>query len=173
MRIFIDIDDVLAETFGVIENRFGKAVDPSAEDLATMFPGANINSIIESIEFYMEIPPIDGAVSGVNWLLEQGHEASYLSSRPASVEEATQEWLKIYNFPNIPMQCLGRDAKKEALRSGDYDLLIDDQMRYLNAAREQGKIVVAMANPWNNAWEGVRVDDWNGFRDFVQTLPNA
>lgn len=173
MKIIIDIDDVLAETFGGIENRFGKAVDPSLENLSEMFPGADVNSIIESVDFYMEIPPIEGAVPGVNWLLEKGHEASYLSSRPTSVEEATREWLKIHNFPNLPMQCLGREAKKEALRSSDYDLLIDDQMRYLNAAREQGKIVVAMANPWNSSWDGIRVDGWNGFRDFIQTLPNA
>lgn len=173
MKIFIDIDDVLAETFGAIENRFGKAADPSLEDLTVMFPGADVNSIIESVEFYMEIPPIKGAVLGVNWLLEKGHNASYLSSRPSSVEEATQEWLKIYNFPNLPMQCLGRDSKKEVLGSSDYDLLIDDQVRYLDAAQDNGRMVIAMANPWNSSWGGVRVEGWNGLRDFFQRLPNA
>ena len=173
MKIFIDIDDVLAETFSAIENRFGKAADPSLEDLTVMFPGADVNSIIEGVEFYMEIPPIEGAVLGVNWLLKKGYEASYLSSRPSSVEEATQEWLKIYNFPNIPMQCLGRDSKKEALKASDYDLLIDDQIRYLDVAQESGRMVIAMTNPWNNSWGGVKVEGWNGLIDFMQTLSNA
>jgi len=173
MKIIIDIDDVLAETFEAIENRFGKATDPSLEDLSEMFPGADVSSIIESVEFYIEIPPIEGAASGVNWLLEQGHQASYLSSRPSSVEEATREWLQMHAFPGLPLQCLGRDAKKEALGSSDYDLLIDDQVRYLNVAQEHGKVAIAMANPWNSAWGGVRVEGWKGFRDFVKTLPNA
>ncbi len=168
MRIVVDVDDVLADTFGAFEDRFGQAADASAENLDTMFPGADVRSVFDDIEFHTEIPPIDGAAAGVDWLIESGHQATYLSSRSPMVEETTRLWLRRWGFPDLPLRCLGRDSKMSSLRSDPYDLLIDDQLRYLTIAKERGIRAIAFANPWNSTWSADRVDGWDELRAVIQ-----
>lgn len=161
MKILVDVDDVLADTFGALEDRFGVAADPCVENLEVMFPGVDLRSALDSIEFHLEIPPLDGAAHGVKGLLEDGHEAGYLSSRPSTMQEATALWLERNGFPGLPLQCVGRQAKKSELRTARYDLLIDDQVRYLTVAHERRLRTIALASPWNASWEGLRAADWD------------
>ena len=42
MKILVDFDDVLSDTFAELENREGPAADPSAQDLREMFPGIDL-----------------------------------------------------------------------------------------------------------------------------------
>ena len=167
MRIVVDVDDVLAATFAAFEDRFGKAMDPTTEDLRVMFPGTDVKSVLDSVEFHAAIPPLDGAAEGVRWLLEEGHSARYLSSRPPVLETATREWLRRWQFPEIPLQCLGREMKIDALRSEPYDLLIDDMLAYLTIAKDRGKRAIAFANPWNATWTELKVADWSEIMDVV------
>jgi 5'(3')-deoxyribonucleotidase len=167
MKIIIDVDDVLADTFGAFEDLFGIAADASVENLDLMFPGADIKSVLESVDFHLKIPPLDGAAVGVKWLIESGHDVMYLSSRSPAMEDATEKWLQRYGFPSLPLHCLGRESKKDVLRTNQYDLLIDDQVRYLSIARERGKRTIALANPWNTSWDGMRVEDWNEFKKII------
>lgn len=165
MRIILDVDDVLADTVGALEDLFGQAVDPTVEDLQVMFPHANVEWIYDSVEFHESIHPIDGAVEGARWLLEAGHEIQYLSSRPHAMETPTKKWLKRWQFPDLQLRCIGRESKVSALRTEPYDLLIDDMLRYLAVAEEHGKRTIAFAKPWNSTWNGVRVAGWSEMRD--------
>ena len=167
MRIIVDVDDVLADTFGAIEDRFGKAADVTGENLQLYFPGADVKSVIHSVEFNAAIPPLDGAVEGVRWLLDAGHSACYLSSRPSSLELPTKDWLRRWQFPEIPLQCVGREKKQEALRSDPYDLLIDDMLSYLTIARDRGKRVIAFTNPWNAGWNDLEVAGWHEIKGLL------
>jgi hypothetical protein len=170
MRIIVDVDDVLADTFRAIEDRFGKAADVTGEDLRLYFPDADVKSIIHDVAFNMAIPPLFGAAVGVRWLLEAGHSARYLSSRPAALEAPTREWLQRWQFPDIPLQCVGREGKQEALRSDPYDLLIDDMLSYLTIARDRGKRAIAFTNPWNTGWNDLEVVGWREIKDVLQAL---
>lgn len=167
MRIIVDVDDVLAATFAAFEDRFGKAVDTEVENLQLMFPGADLKSVIDSEEFHAALLPLDGAAEGVHWLLEEGHIARYLSSRPPTMESATREWLRRWQFPEIPLQCLGKEMKIDALRSEPYDLLIDDMLAYLIIAKDRGKRAIAFANPWNASWYDLKVVDWSEIKDVI------
>ena len=167
MLIILDVDDVLADTFGAFEERYGKAADATVENLQVMFPNTDVHLVAESIEFHWEIPPLDGAADGVRWLLEAGHQARYLSSRVPAMEPSTQAWLQEWKFPDLPLQCLGREAKKAALRLDPYDMLIDDQMRYLTIARDRGKRAIAFANPWNSTWNDLKIAGWDELRNVL------
>lgn len=160
MRVILDIDDVLADTFGALEAHFGKAADASIEDLDVMFPGVDLSPALESIEFHLEIPLVEGAVAGVSRIVDAGHNAMYLSSRPHSMQEATDAWLRRWLFPDLQLRCIGRKSKQAVLRTDPYDLLIDDQLRYLTIARERGSRAIAMANPWNSSWSGESAESW-------------
>ena len=160
MNILIDFDDVLADTFRELERREGPAKDFSVEDLRVMFPGVDLNQYFTNLEFHRSIPPIPGASQWVNWIVTNGHDVRYASARPLDVQEVSTEWLATWGFPPQPLHCLGREGKKDLLRTDAYDLLIDDQLRYLNIAQERGKRAIAMDHRWNGSWTGDRIANW-------------
>ena len=161
MNILIDFDDVLADTFRELERREGPAKDFSVEDLWVMFPGVDLSQYFTNLEFHRSIPPIQGASKWVSWIVAGGHEVRYASARPADVHEVSVEWLERWGFPHMPLHCLGREGKKELLRTDPYDLLIDDQLRYLNIAQARGKRAIAMDHRWNGSWQGDRITRWD------------
>jgi len=161
MNILIDFDDVLSDTFAELERREGLATDFSVEDLRVMLPGIDLDRYFKNNEFHIEIPPVPGAAEGVAWIVDRGHEVRYASARPPEVEQVSREWLAKWGFPILSLHCLTREGKKELLRSDPYDLLIDDQMRYLKIAREQGKRAIAMERRWNGSWDGDRISSWD------------
>ncbi len=165
MNILIDFDDVLSDTFAELERREGPATDFSTEDLRVMLPGIDLDKYFRNSGFHLEIPPVRGAAEGVSWIFDQGHEIRYASARAPEVEEVSREWLEKWGYPIVPLHCLGREGKKELLRSDSYDLLIDDQMRYLKIAHERGKRAIAMDQRWNTSWEGDRIASWNDLPD--------
>ena len=164
MKILVDFDDVLSDTFAELEKRAGPAADPSAQDLREMFPGIDLRIYLESLDFYREIPPVSGAAKGVQGIIASGHEVRYASARLPDVEGVSREWLNEWGFPDVPLKCLGREGKKELLRSERYDLLIDDQMRYLKIARERGSRALALDRRWNGSWDGDRIASWDDIK---------
>lgn len=168
MLIVLDIDDVLADTIGALEDRLGPADDLGAQHLSEIFTHADLSKVIASREFHLQIPPLEGAVEGVHGLLARGEQIVYATSRPADMEEPTLAWLRNYDFPELPLTCGGRIAKVELLRNRAFDLLIDDQVRFLTIAQQRGLGVVAIAYPWNSSWDGPRVRNWQELEDFIE-----
>ena len=108
----------------------------------------------------MGVPPGSGSVAGVAWIIRLGHDRRYASARSPEVEDVSRKWLEKWSFPIVPLRCLSREGKKELLRSEPYDLLIDDQMRYLNIAHAHGKRSIAMERRWHTGWAGPRIAIW-------------
>lgn len=160
MNIVLDVDDVLAGTVGALEDHFGPAADLSVEDLTVMFPGADLETVLDDAAFHLGIPQVHGAREGVQRLLDHGHEISLATSRPAGLREATLAWLRTGGFPELRLHCDGRESKLKILGSWTYDLLIDDQVRYLSVARERQHETIAFTYPWNAAWRGHKVESW-------------
>ena len=160
MRIIIDIDDVLADTLTVLEMVLGPARDKTTEDLQNFFPDTDLSKILLDEAFNLDIPPVPGASTGVAILREQGHNIEYLSARSPTLAEVTQMWLDDYGFPPAIVKCEGRENKKQILNVEEYDLLVDDQLRYLNIAHTRGIQSIAFAYPWNQSWGGTRVSTW-------------
>ena len=158
---------MLSDTFAELERREGPATDFSVEDLRVMLPGIDLDQYLKSNEFHLAIPPVPGAAMGVAWIVDQGHDVRYASARPPEVGDVSQEWLEKWRFPLIPLHCLGRDGKRELLRSDPYELLIDDQMRNLKLVHEQGKRAIAMERRWNTGWEGDSIASWSDLPDIL------
>jgi len=130
-----------------------------------MLPGIELEQYFTSKEFHLAIPPLPGAAEGVAWIVDQGHKVRYASARPPEVEDVSREWLEKWGFPPLPLHCLSREGKQALLRSDPYELLLDDQMRYLKLADEQGKRAIAMDRRWNTGWDGDRIASWGDFPD--------
>lgn len=164
MKVLVDFDDVLADTFAELERREGPASNFSTEDLRVMFPGRDLRHYFEDEEFHNAIPPVTGAAEGVDWIIASGHEVRYASARPPSVHDVSKAWLKEWGFPIVPLHCLGREGKIEFLGNDSYDLLIDDQVRYLSVARDRGLKAIALDRRWNGSWSGERIANWGDIR---------
>lgn len=167
MKIILDIDDLLSDTFRELERREGPAATYAVEDLRVMFPDADLKAYFTSVDFHLALPVVDGAAYGVQQIVRSGHEAMYLSARQPAVEQATEDWFEQAGFPRLPLFCVGRDEKLKMLASEPYDLLIDDQMRYLSVARDRGKATLALNQPWNARWEGPKAANWDEIVDAI------
>lgn len=169
MKIFLDIDDVLADTVKALERALGPAVDPTSEDIQDFFPDVDLALYLQEPAFNLSVPPIKGALEGAEMLLDCGHEIHYLSARVPSLFETTESWLQRWHFPKAPLHCVGRENKRVMLESEIYDLLIDDQLKYLNAAWDRSIRALAYAYPWNQIWQGPRFETWKALTDELQT----
>jgi hypothetical protein len=160
MKIVLDIDDVLSDTVASLERAWGPAVDPESESLQDFFPGADLPLLLQDPAFNLSIPPVDGSVEGVMQLVKFGHTILYLSARIPGLTDATLKWLNAWRFPSAQLHCVGREVKESMLRRRSYDLLIDDQLRYLEIAKQRGIRALAYAYPWNASWGGPRLASW-------------
>jgi hypothetical protein len=161
MKIIVDIDDVLADTVAALVREWGPAEDPTSESLQDFFPGVDYQLALQDPAFNLSIPPVEGSVEGVMRLVKVGHTILYLSARIPGLTDATLEWLNTWQFPGAQLHCVGREAKQAMLRTQPYDLLIDDQLRYLEIAEQRGIRVLAYAYPWNASWGGPRLTSWD------------
>jgi len=168
MRIILDIDDTLADFFGALEEQLGPAIDDSIENLEVMFPSDELAHYLQSDDFHRKMLPLDGAAEGANWLLDSGHHLIYVTARAPGIQQLTQEWLDQWGFPKAALHCVGREAKKKLLSTERYDLMIDDQLRYLNVAHEHGKRTLALERPWNANWEGAKMNNWKNIERALQ-----
>jgi hypothetical protein len=160
MKIFLDIDDVLADTVAALEQQFGPAVDPTSKTLDDFFPGKAYRRYLDDPDFNLMLPPVQGSVAGVAEIAAAGHSLEYLSARIPALTEPTLHWLSNQGYPQAPLQCVGRRAKQALLESMSYGLLIDDQLTYLEIASNRGILALAYAYPWNEAWVGKRLLSW-------------
>ncbi len=169
MKIYLDVDDVLADTVKALEGVLGPAVDPTSEDIQDFFPGVDLTKYLQDPAFNRSVLPVEGALEGTTAIFKLGHEIHYLSARMPHLAEVTETWLQHWHFPGSPLHCVGREIKRTMLETETYDLLIDDQLKYLNAARDRGLHALAYAYPWNQTWEGSRLKTWKALADEIQT----
>ena len=151
MKIILDIDDVLADTVAALEQEWGPAVDPTSVTIDDFFPGVDLSQHLHSPAFNLAIPPIEGAVEGARRIFKAGHEILYVSARIPGLSKATQTWLQTWVFPDNPLHCVGREGKTMMMQSIQYDLLIDDQLKYLKIAEQRGLRAMAYAYLRNDA----------------------
>jgi hypothetical protein len=161
MKIILDIDDVLADTVAALEKHLGPAVDPTSEWLDDFFPGMDFRRHLNDPDFNRTLPPVPGSIAGVLEIATTEHSFIYLSARIPDLSAPTQEWLNDNGYPSAPLLCVGRQAKQDMLDSLAYNLLIDDQLKYLDIASRRGIRALAYAYPWNASWEGARFDTWD------------
>lgn len=97
-------------------------------------------------------PVIPGAVDAVRRVAEAGSLAGYVTRRPGSVREVTQDWLDRGGFPSAPLHHVGTNdasttydlCKSSACRILGATHLVDDHATEIDKARRNGIDVVVV-----------------------------
>ena len=148
-RIFVDMDDVIAGFNDHYLTNFHKDLRISGlvtdEEL-----WSNVNDYPG--DFFYDLPIMDGALEGVNWIKSQGYEVVYLTACPAdnyeNVANQKHDWirLKFQDEQSLVVPVVGGKNKARLLQFQG-DILIDDFTKNIVA--------------WNNAGgRGIVHTDW-------------
>ena len=160
----VDIDDVLAGYVTGCIDRYGYPVVWSWK-LQEMWPLVDWTKHFEPKEhvaFTLGLRPIANAKDGVEQLRSSGYEPRYLTASSDDSWNSRSLWLKIHDFPDLPVICTdGFNNKVAWIYTHKPDVVIDDLPMTLEAAYNSGAYTVVFDTPWNREIRfGRRVRNW-------------
>lgn len=168
MRILVDQDEVLAQMVKKVLHRWNEENGTSfsrdhinawhMEDvLGRHRDGTPADIIVDrwlaEPGFFVDLEPIDGAVDGLNRLIDSKHDVVIVTSVPERYSNAfdgKRIWMKRY-FPNFSMKNFIACSRKDLVTA---DILIDDGSHNIGdwvQAHKEGAILFDA--PWNQ-WVG-------------------
>ncbi len=165
MKILVDVDGPLAashvEWLGLYNRDYDDNLRP--EDIKSWDThlyvkpecGKNIYNYLADHHLYDNVLPVDGAMSGVNWLKSHGHEVLFVSS---GVQEAKAQWMEAYGFIDNWMFSPDLVISHHKYHiNGDF--IIDDNLKNCD---EFGGRALLFNEPWNQDGisNHVRVYNW-------------
>jgi 5'-nucleotidase len=167
LRIFFDIDGVLADTQTEVLNRYNEeyGLDYSLEDITcwdltkVQKPGTDMTKYFNEPGFFASLKPLKGARSVVNGLSMMGDELFVASASPIEGFVDKVLWVK-ENFPQIPLDNVSLITRKDILCG---DIILDDGLHNLSPTNFEYPIV--FDQPWNRSGgqDFVRAYDWYHF----------
>lgn len=193
LRIGIDIDQTVANTFNELLSRFNQhfGVSLTMEDIKTFFylEEVDVATYAERINFLRPLYndtdlllnqtiPIRGAPEYVSHLLADGHEIFFISTRDEKTKKVTREWLTKFGFPvNETNIHLGRTRKENGvsfkvrtIKEIGIDIFIEDDERVITSLQIP---VIVMDYRWNRTAKGTniyRANSWEEIYDYVNRL---
>lgn len=138
MKIYVDFDDCLCETARaftlIVERLFRKKVpyeevrffnlkasfDLTDEEYEKMMIEGHLPEILLS---YEETP---GASKVLNEWIDQGHEVSIITGRPASSYEDSRKWLDAHGLDRAKLFTLNKYVRDSFIRKSDFNLELED-----------------------------------------------
>lgn len=190
--ILLDVDEVLLDWIGGFSVYLAKLghdrIRPiNTWELEKAYSGLTAEDIRRYVcDFnasysFMRLDPVPGAQFGVKELRRAFPESRifavscYLSPELERASEA----LRRTNLRNLFGDDLDGiislrlgDSKRHVYRAFKPGLVIDDNIKYLSEAREEGHKAVAFDRPWNNDWEHGCIFGW-GDLDSILHLKEA
>jgi uncharacterized HAD superfamily protein len=194
-HLYVDIDDVLAETTRALaelaRSHFGKTVDFEAMhsfDLGVSLglDHAELSLFMEAAhqpDFLRALAPIEGAQSALDAWHEAGAEIHVVTGRPPDSRPCTEAWLSAHGIRHHRLELVdkygrypgSRSVRKEHLIGRRYHFVIEDSAdmaRFL--AEGTGAQVLLFDRPWNRGagplGAGItRVHSWTEIRRHVHT----
>ena len=200
MKIYVDYDDCLCETaraFTVIAERlFGKKVpyeevrffnlkasfDLTDEEYEKMMIEGHLPEILLS---YEETP---GASKVLNEWMDQGHEVTIITGRPASSYENSRKWLDIHGLDRAKLFTLNKYGRDSFIRNSDFNLELEDyyKMKFDLAIEDSPMAfrffdhmpdlkIMVFDRPWNRECDFpnknyTRCPDWEYIRKQVNAI---
>ena len=167
LRIGIDIDNVIADSYPVYLNRYNQRFKTSIlwEEVTDFYFSTQrvnqkesqefIYSLIESKIFQMNLPPYRDAIDVVRGWSNKGIKLHYITARPQSTRKVTHEWLKKHDFwskgATLDMydessHVSDVDYKKGVVMEKKIDLMIEDTLEIAMALPIP---VLLLDRPWN------------------------
>ena len=114
-----------------------------------------------------------GVQKSLQLLLENNFQVDLLSARPldkyASLKKKLVEYFELngiqYNYMN-----LGFHSKKEFLEEHEYDILIDNDLRYIKEAELVGVIPILFGK--DGSYAGYQTDNWDEIPSLINEIIN-
>ncbi|HEC65279.1 MAG TPA: hypothetical protein ENI23_08295 [bacterium] len=189
VRGIIDLDNVVSDWLDWYINQIGMM--PTMNGLQTgqltdMYPDVpveELEKLVADRRGYSKARPVKGAVNSLRELLGvPGIELSYVSAAIVEAEEDRRNWMRKHDIstdshPQVAlllhvgtMEEPGHGEEKKAWieeHGADYDFIIDDQLKYLDAAWTVGiEYRYAFFQLWNAEDENhTTVFGWEDFLD--------
>ncbi len=169
-RAIFDIDDLLAKTregyVTTLNDHFGthvaiEEVDGWVQDHpAWKNFGPELENYMEELrsspEFNFNLEPVEGALEAVQTVARETVVIPYVTFRPATVYQATSNWLHLHGFPEgvgilcrptwIPFE-QAAEWKEQTIRSMNPDFVFEDSVHM--AQRLKGITVFLVERPHN------------------------
>lgn len=179
LTILIDMDDVLENLssawVNMLNKRYGTRVkreDLTDWDMSQFFPELTpdqVYGVLQDEELWETVEPLPGAVDGVRWLIEQGHDVYVVtSSYYKTIRPKVDLVLKKY-FPFIKDDKLIIASTKQMIKG---DVLIDDGVHNLICGTYEK---ILMDAPYNRSFPAedygmYRACGWPDILRFVRTI---
>jgi 5'(3')-deoxyribonucleotidase len=184
LRVALDMDEVLADWIGEV-CRCWNAEYPDEQctpdaitswDIAAQLGKGGksfISGLMGMIGLYRRLKPVDGAINGVNVLLDAGHEVLIVTALPPNAPFAPKEkleWLAEF-MPRVSSGNVFFCNRKELI---DADVLVDDRAETIETWTCTGRPAILFDKPHNRECGfGVRAHGWVDVLRIVETLHAA
>jgi len=141
--------------------------------------GINEEEVLRRIDEYyaarliLDIVPVEGAIEGVNALLDKGYELQIVTARPPSYKHLTVEWVerhfpKKFNQIHFAFNPFNKNSerltKAQVCKQIGAEVLIDDSIVNARDCAENGITVYLMHTNWNKdehlPANIIRVESW-------------
>lgn len=143
-KLFIDLDGVLADFDGKVEELTGIRPDRSKPGLEKMMWKA----IEDHGRFYADLEPMSDATDLLDWLNAHAKDFTVLTGITTSPGCADQkrEWCASWLGQDIPViTCASKDKATEAWKvtpSGTVPVIVDDWTKYQSVWEESGGVFI-------------------------------
>ena len=172
-RIYIDLDDVLAETtrhiVDLLNARFARSVafhELDDFDLGRCFDldpeqHAHAMRCVHEEPFLLGLPVREGAQDVLRTWAASGYHLAVITGRPPETHEVSCDWLRTHDVPHHSIHCIDKYGRYGAhsehtsldlLRAFPFEIAIEDSpemARFL--VEHSGGTVLLMDRPWNRA----------------------
>lgn len=171
MKLYVDVDDVLAETTRAIaahaRQHFDRDVDFDAMhsfrlDESLSLGPEDYEALMEAVhraEFLGALPAMAGAVEAMVALEGRGAHISIVTGRPPRVRDVTGRWLQAQGVPFHELCMVDKYQRYpedsgaltlETLRERRFELAVEDSLSTAGfLAEHTGAEVLLMDRPWN------------------------
>ena len=175
MTVYLDFDDVLAETFRTLAEfaalAFGKSPVPGREthfDLHESL-GLGVEEYAEFMDRFhaeklLDVDEIPGACETLRGWVRDGIRPVVVTGRPVSAHGPSAEWLRRRGLGSVEVLHVDKYARFPdpgapgvvpfpSLRNFGFGLAVDDAPAALDALARSGLCpYVAFSRPWNASW---------------------
>jgi uncharacterized HAD superfamily protein len=179
-RIYVDLDDVLAQTIpslvALLERHFAKRVE--IEDVVHFDLGrsfglapdevAELMRLVHQPEVLGALEPKPGAVPALASWIERGYAVAVMTGRPPSAASASRRWLREHRIPHTSFACIDKYAREDwagpagraltldELAGLGFALAVEDSLEVATLLVERCGVPVALIDrPWNRDLSGL------------------
>jgi uncharacterized HAD superfamily protein len=172
-RIYLDLDDVLAQTTERIVTRLNRLFDREVrfEDLAGFDLGdafglepqerARAMQSVHEVDFLDSLAVAPGVLPLLESWARRGYHLAVITGRPPATRAVSLRWLERHGVPHHSLHTVDKygryagepaDTTLEALRALPFALAIEDSLEMATFLAHHGtRRVLLMDRPWNRA----------------------